>query len=417
MKGIPRFVLSRTRATSVSRATRGAALAAMIALVAACGGGSTPSSSSSTSSTPFNVLIAGALSGATGALGAACVQGIQTSALSLNNSGGIMGHKVEIKTYDSQGNPTQAVSLLTQALNSGTTWNYTYSGSTSDEQVAEGPSVNKAKIIGVSNNGLLALGDPKVYPYHFLNSSNADVVSKFVVDYAQKQNFKKLALLTEDNAFGQQEHGSYSTALKAANIPFVDQVFSATAVDISPALLQLQSQGVDGVIWNALGTSIGYVLKSRAKVNFMVPFIGDLGVSSGDVVTLAGSSDALKNVVMQNWSVNVATPEQTKDAKFSKFLETLRSVAPTISQPIQQYANCYDGLQAYNIAAKQANSLDPDKVRSALEHLKVPSPSPLIVFPKGFGWTPQSHVMVNTPDQFAIVKPGALKDGQMTVSS
>jgi branched-chain amino acid transport system substrate-binding protein len=293
----------RARARAIhkrSTGLRGAALTALVGLVVACGG-QTPTTTQS-SGTPFNVLIVGALTGATGALGAACTNGIQASALELNSEGGILGHKVQIKTYDSGGNATQAVSLVTQALSSGTTWNYTYSGSSSDEQVAEGPTVNKAKIIGISNNGLLSLGDVKIYPYHFLNSSNADVVSKFTIDYAVKQNFKKLGLLTEDNAFGQQERASYGAALKAAGISYVDQVFSATAVDISPALLQMQAQGVDGVIWNALGTSIGYVLKSRLKVGYMVPFIGDLGVSSGDVVTLGGSADALKNVVMQNWS-------------------------------------------------------------------------------------------------------------------
>ena len=305
-------IVARPRSRWLGQETgafRVAGLALVLMISAACGGGNTTTTNTSTSSTPFNVLVVGALTGATGALAPPCVNGIQASALTLNAGSGILGHKVQIKTFDSGGNATQAVSLLTQALNNGTTWNYTYSGSSSDEQVAEGPSVNKAKIIGISNNGLLALGDVNTYPYHFLNSSNADVVSKFVVDYAQKQNFKKIGLLTEDNAFGQQEHQSYGKALKAAGITYVDQVFSATAVDISPALLQMQAAGVDGVIWNALGTSIGYVLKSRLKVGFMVPFIGDLGVSSGDVVTLAGSSDALKNVVMQNWSINVRTPD------------------------------------------------------------------------------------------------------------
>lgn len=389
---------------------------ALVLVLAACGG-STASTNSSSSKTPFNILIVGALTGATGALGAACVNGIQASALNLNADGGILGHQVQIKTYDSQGNPTQAVSLLTQALNTGTTWNYTYSGSTSDEQVAEGPTVNREKIIGVSNNGLLSLGDPKTYPYHFLNSSNADLLGKFAVQYVQKQSYKKLGLLTEDNSYGQQVRQSYSAALKAADISFVDSVFSATAVDISPTLLQMQSQGVDYVLWDALGTSIGYVLKSRQKVGFMVPFVGDLGVSSGDVLTLAGSTDAIKNVQMQNWSINVATPEQAKQPAFAKFMSALRSVAVTINQPLQQYGNCYDGLQAYDIAAKQANSLDPDKVRAALENLKVPSPSPLVVFPTGFGWTAQSHVAVNTNDQFSIVAPGPLKDGQETPSS
>lgn len=402
------------RADRRHTAPRLTAIACLALLAAACstGGSASNSTSGTGDGTPFNVLIAGALTGATGALGAACVNGIQAAAINLNDSGGILGHKVVLHSFDSGGNPTQAVSLLTQAINSGTKYQFAYSGSSSDEQVAEGPTVNREKIIGISNNGLLALGDPKVYPYHFLNSSNADVTSKFVVQYAQKQGFKKLALLTEDNSFGQQEHASYTNALKAANIQFVDSVFSATAVDISPTLLQLQSQGVDGVIWNALGTSIGYVLKSRLKVGFMVPFIGDLGVSSGDVLTLGGGVDAIKNVVMQNWTINVKTPQQANDAKFQKFFETLKSVAPTITQPMQQYGNCYDGLIAYNIAAKQAGTLDPDKVRTALENLKVPSPSPLVVFPSGFGWTAQSHVAVNTTEQFSIVKPGVLKDGQ-----
>jgi len=381
-----------------------------------CAGGSTATTPPS-STAPFNLLAVGSLTGATGTLGAACVNGLQTASLVLNSNGGILGHHIQIKTYDSQGNTTQAVSLLQQALSTGTTWNYVISGGSSDEALATGPTITSAKLVTVAENGLLSLGDPTKYPYRFLDTSNSDIISKFVVDYASKQGFKKLALLTEDNAYGQQERASYTTNLKAANIQFVDQVFAATAVDVSPALLQLQAAGVDGVIWNALGASVGYVLKSRLKVGFMVPFIGDIGVSSSDLPTLSGSAAALKNVVMQSWAIDVTSPSWAKDPNFNTFVNTLHQVAVIISQPLHSYALCYDGLQAYNIAAKQAGSLDPDKVKNAMEHLTLPSTSPLVVFGKGFGWTPQSHVQVNQSEQFIITKPGPLTDGQVVPGS
>ena len=203
----------------------------------ACGNAST-STATPSSTTPFNVLAVGSLTGPTGSLGAACVNGLQTAALLLNASGGIEGHRIQIKTYDSQGNTTQAVSLLQQALGTGTTWNYTMSGGSSDEALATGPTITQAKIITVAENGLLSLGDATKYPYRFLDTSNSDIISKFVVEHAQKQGFKKLALLTEDNAYGQQERASYSANLKAANVSFVDQVFSATAVDIFTSLVK-----------------------------------------------------------------------------------------------------------------------------------------------------------------------------------
>jgi hypothetical protein len=145
----------------------------------------------------------------------------------------------------------------------------------------------------------------------------------------------------------------------------------------------------------------------------MVPFIGDIAVSSSDVPTLGGSAEALKNVSMQSFAIDVSGPNWVKDPSFNNFLGTLKQVAVTIGQPLHAYALCYDGLHAYNIAAKQAGSIDPDKVKNALEHLKVPDGSPLVVWGRGFGWTPQSHVQVNTPDQFVITKPGPLREGQV----
>src|SRR5438309_4299621 len=73
MTAISGHAALRARARAIhkrSTGLRGAALTALVGLVVACGG-QTPTTTQS-SGTPFNVLIVGALTGATGALGAAC---------------------------------------------------------------------------------------------------------------------------------------------------------------------------------------------------------------------------------------------------------------------------------------------------------------------------------------------------------
>ena len=48
----------------------------------------------------------------------------------------------------------------------------------------------------------------------------------------------------------------------------------------------------------------------------------------------------------------------------------------------------------------------------ALENLKVPSNSPLLLAPTGFGWTATSHAPVNPPSEFITVAVGPLRAGQ-----
>jgi branched-chain amino acid transport system substrate-binding protein len=394
-----------------SRITALSALAAVLSL--ACGGSTSTTPSTTTSSSPFNVLTVAAVSGTAGATGLACVNGAQAGALIINQAGGILGHKIVMKTYDTGGNQTQAVSLLVNALNSGTTWNFAWTGGASDEALAMQPTANKAKLLTISNNGSLKLNDPLNFPYHFGNSSNANTLAKLLVDEVAKKNFKKIALLTEDNAYGQTEQKAIGDAFKAANVPIVSLSFSATAVDLSPALLQLQSQGVDAVVWSALAASIGYVLKSRLKIGFMVPFIGDTGVSSADTFGLAGGAEAVANTTMMNWAVNAYGSPGQDNARFKTFIDTLHSVAVQITNPLQQYSACYDSMQAIRVAAEQAKSLDPDKLKDALESLKNPTPVPFLNYPKGHGWTKTEHFGVNTADQFAFHKPGPTVDGQV----
>jgi branched-chain amino acid transport system substrate-binding protein len=338
---------------------------------------------------------------------------MQAAAVELNLAGGILGHQVKMTNFDDQGNPTQANSLLQQALASGTKWDFAISGGTSDENLAQMPGLNGAKIINVSNASSSLLYDPTKNPYHFGISTQSDLTAKFLVDYVAKQNYKKVGLFTYDGAYGQSEYVSISKWLTAANIPFVGMKFSSAAIDLSPQILQLKDTGVDAVIWSDLGAQIGYTIKSRAKVGWFVPWIGDLGVSSSDTYTLAGDPANLQNMTMQQFSVDIYKPLKDQTPTFQKFWNSLQAVSTRSPQPLHLYVTCYDILKAFALTAKQVNSIDNEKVKAAWEAGWVPPPGELVWASKGWGWTKTSHAPNNTPDEFEVIKIGKLVQGQV----
>jgi hypothetical protein len=64
------------------------------------------------------------------------------------------------------------------------------------------------------------------------------------------------------------------------------------------------------------------------------------------------------------------------------------------------------------VAAEQAKSTDPDKIAAALEHLKQPADEdkPWVLF-NTEGFSPDNHLNVSTPDDYAIVKATPLNQG------
>ena len=382
-------------------------------LVGACGVGSTSPSAPQASGTPFNVLTVAGITGATGSLVIPCINGLQAAALELNSQGGILGHKIAIKNFDTGGNSTQAVSLLTQQLNSGTTWNFAFPGGSSDEELAEMPTINNAKVVNAFSASSAALNDPVKYPYHFGTGTVVADSAQELAKYVARQNYKKVALFTEDNSFGQSEQDAVGKALKALNVNYVPANFAATAVDVSPALLQLQAQNIDAVVWSATGVNIGYVLKSRAKIGYMVPFIDDLGAASGDNVALGGGADAVKNVTEMQWSINIARSPQQQSAAFKTFSDRLHQVAVTVSAPLNQSGACWDELQMLKLAAQQANSLDADKLKAALENLKLPSTLPFVAYPEGYFYSKTNHFPKTSPGTYQFTKAGPVVDGQI----
>ena len=392
----------------------GVAVAALMVL-AACGGSST----AATSSVPFNVLVVSNLSSGAGPANAAFVQGMEAAGNYLNASGGILGHKLTFTTRDTGGDNTQSVTLVTQMLQSkpsgGGTWNFIQSGASSDEQLAELPTVTKYKVpgIAVESNPKLA-----TFAYHWIEGVNISTEIATITAYLKSQNYQKVGFFYQNNAVGTASESQIGPAFAAAGITEVKVSYPATAVDVTPQMQQMQAQHPDAVLATAQsGPWIGYVLKAKAALNFNVPFVGDATFSGADAYTIAGAAN-VAGVKYYQWNVDLFVPPAQQTPAVTTFRTWLAKITSTYTQPMHQYASGWDAIQYMKIAATQTNSLDPDKIKAALDSLKIPSPSPLVTSPQGWGWNPDAttgHLSHPAQGAFVVCDIGPLSNGQIQI--
>lgn len=400
----------------------GALLLSLVLVLAACG---SSASSGAAKKVPFNVLVVGDLSNGAGPANQGFVQGMQAAALYLNKSGGITGHHIDFSIHDTGGDPTQSVTLAQQQLQStpsgGGTWNFIESGATSDEQLSELPTVTKYKVNGIGVESSVQLGNPSVFPYHYILGVNIAASDKLIAQYMKAQGYHKIGVFYEDNAIGQSTEEAVRPALKAEGLSEVKVSYPATAIDVTPQMQQMQADKPDAVIATAQsGPWIGYVLKARTELGFNVPFVGDASFSGADAYTIAGPSN-LNGVKYYTWNIDIYRPPSEQTPQQKTFFKYLNQIAGTsLSQPLHQYAAGWDSIMFMNLAAKQAGSLDSDKLKDALNHLKIPKTnSPLITSPTGWGWTPTpvtGHLSKPGPGAFVISPIGPLTNGQIKVN-
>jgi branched-chain amino acid transport system substrate-binding protein len=407
----------------VATAALGGALALSGCAPTSTGGDSSSSGDAATSSEPesdipFNALNISDFSAAQMQANNACKAGYDAAAIVLNEKGGILGHKVVWKYVDTAGNVTQATALASREIDTppegGGTWNYIQSGGTSDEQLAELPAATKAKIIGLGVQSAAPLADPTTFPYHFMIGVNYTDSAQVQTAWLKEQGFENIGFLYLNTAVGLDSKDIYEKAMDEAGLSYVSVQYPFGQTDVSPQLQRLRSDGVDVVLFGSQqGPTVGYVLDSRNKLGFDVPFLGDVTVSGTDTESLVGP-EGIKGLSLVLQTIDAYKDPSTYTDAEKDFYAALEQTGVTVEVPIHVYAACYDELITVNIAAEQAGSLDPDALKEALENLTIPSPSPLVTSPDGFGWTADSHFPGNPEGFYTIVKAGPIENGLLT---
>lgn len=316
------------------------------------------------------VALIGPYTGGSAPFGISMRDGAKLAAAEINAKGGVLGQKLVFVERDDESKPERGPMLSNEAI--------------SKEGVVAGigfvnygvalPSLKVWQeagvplVVPVSAGGNLS-GEYATAPggnYIFRVTTYDKLQTKMVARYISEKGIKKVALLADTTAYGQQGSKDITEALAAFGIAKVaDEKFNLKDTDMTPQLLRARSSGAEAIVMWAVGPEAAAVAKGKAKLAWNVPIFGGWGIGISNFADIA--KDAADGAIMPSAFIQSAasTPKQKKfvaDYQAAYKIDRI-PMAPAAAQG-------YDAVYLLAAGINQAGSTNGKAIKTALEGLK-----------------------------------------------
>jgi branched-chain amino acid transport system substrate-binding protein len=357
------------------------------------------------SAQPYRVLYIGSLSGPLESVGQSAEQGLKAGVAVVNSQGGLQGRKVTVTVVNDQGDPTNDVAGYEKYVSSSGQPDLVVNSSS---VIAVAPATTPAKVLTFGIDNSAAANQPKKWPYTFLVNSALEPQGEAMAQYLVSKNVHKAAYLYSTNAFGEVVSGVWIPILEKHGISVVGATYNDTDLSMTSQLQKLKASNPEMLLLSGYGAPTGYIMKSKQTVGWNIPTLGD-GSFGGDNLESVATADQLKNMVVQQFNLNLYVPPSQRTAQYSTMLNALNKQGK-LTLPLNQYAHTYDTMMLIQMAAKQGKTTTTEGLTSALNHLHQ-SAHPTYQEFKLESFTPNDHLTNMTTKDVTFVPPGAFEDG------
>jgi ABC-type branched-subunit amino acid transport system substrate-binding protein len=364
----------------VRRQERALALAAALALaMAACssagGGGSTASTSTLT------VAMVEAFTGANSIDGTAAAAGCYPAARVVNQSGGVLGHKIQCVPVDTRGDPTDAIPAVEKLLAT-TSGLVGVAGPESGTAAAVVPILTKAHISMISQNGL-SLYDHNTDPYFWRNYPADDVGGVALAYWAHYVGYDRAALFFDNSVAAQ---GSVPGLLRTyqrlggqvvinLSVPPGDTSYGSEIhrlIQARPQVIFTESDPQTDA------TAFGSLVQFGARI----PIFGTNATVIPQWLTAVNKVLGKADMGTYYRGVEPYAPNFPGTRYFNQALLADAAQVPQPSQWLgQQYSTApFDGLIVLALAMTQAHSTSPAVFNTDILSVTAPGPGKTVVY-------------------------------------
>ncbi|WP_221358858.1 ABC transporter substrate-binding protein [Streptomyces beigongshangae] len=304
--------MSRTPRPSVPRTALVAAVALAAALTACSAPGESDSEAGSDSG-PIKIAVVNARSGQLSSLGEWEYKGAKLAIDEWNKKGGVNGRKIEMKSFDDQGDPTTGTNLARKIDSE----NYIAMIGTAESAVtiAMAPVLKQAGIPNITSGQADALVDQKS-PFLFLNGPTSTTYDSTLAKHLiEDKGYKKIAMITNNGSFGKGEHDAFAKAAKDLGVsPVTDQVVTTDQKDFSAALTKIRSKKPEAVFIGSEEVEAGLIVKQARDLGITVPFAGAAPQGTPVFIDTAGEKAVEGTIVSSPYLSNDISPAAQKFA-------------------------------------------------------------------------------------------------------
>jgi branched-chain amino acid transport system substrate-binding protein len=331
-----------------------AALVAGCALVSACGRESSSGGDSATTQKTLRVALIGPQSGQLASLGDWDYKGVTLAAKEINAKGGAGGLKIQITRMDDQGDPTTGGNLARKAV--AERFNVVFGSSSSTISLAMLPILTGAKTAQITSGQADALTQ-QGSSYIFLDSPTSTTYDATLADYAiGKLQKKKIAMITNNGAYGKGEHDAFRAQLKKAGVkPVADKVVPPDQKEMSGPMSQIRSAKPDALFIGAEEVQSGLIAKQARSLGIDATILEGAPAGTPQYLQTAGEQAAEGTIV--------SSPYLSNDLN-DKTKAFAAAYQKAYGEPAELHgAKAYDGMQ---IIAKAVESLNGKVTNDAI---------------------------------------------------
>ncbi len=302
------------------------------------------------------------LSGGAGPQGQHVTKAVETMAAIINDAGGVMGRKLEIVSRDDESTPAVGVSRANELISAGVS--VVIEGWNSPVTLAMQPVLSRAGVLDITAISkadpiLSGEGNPLAVRLNSSNSQDGAVVANYIANIAKA---KKIAFLTQNDAYGNGAQASIENELKKLNWAYekvAEEKFPFAQTDFRVALTNVRSANPDVTVAINANEGAGMPALIRQARQSRVPgqLVAAVGTIAPSVVEIAG--DAANNLVGADIYFPAVEPFASLKANqdFIARSQALHKLTPDKFMALGATA-----LQVWAMAANELKTLDREAI-------------------------------------------------------
>jgi branched-chain amino acid transport system substrate-binding protein len=275
----------------------------------------------------------------------------------LNAKGGLLGRQVELLVEDDQAKPDVSASMARKLVDAGAVFILSLSLTPATQQAQTVSLETKTPHMTPSNSGD-TLTTQVQNPYFWQTGPLGSTQIATLLAYAQKNNYKRVALVTDNSALGQLINKFFKGGLEKAGIQVVaEEIITAGATTAEPQMQKVRAANPEALFMAGVLTpentlilrayrQLGMKMPILANYNMSVPIYESVAKGLLDGVTFVDAYDPAKPEV-------------------KRFVEAWRK--DTGRDPWNLNGYGYDGVMMVADAIRRAGSTDKEKIREAMQ--------------------------------------------------
>jgi branched-chain amino acid transport system substrate-binding protein len=235
------------------------------------------------------------LSGGAGPQGQHVTQAIQTMAALINESGGVLGRRIELLSRDDESTPAVGVSRANELISQGVS--VIIEGWNSPVTLAMQPVIARAGVLDITAISkadpiLSGEGNPLAVRLNSSNSQDGAVIANYIANIAK---VKRVAFLTQNDAYGNGAQASIEAELKKLNYAYekvAEEKFPFTQADFRVALTNVRAANPELTVAINANEGLGMpaIIRQARQSRLPGALVAAVGTVAPSVIEVAGDA-------------------------------------------------------------------------------------------------------------------------------